>query len=299
MSEQGSESKGIIFSGMKPTGRLHLGNWEGALRNWVRLQDEYTCFFGIVDLHALTTLFEGTCELPGDTWDMALNWLAAGLDPERCTLLIQSHVPAHTELHTIFSMFCPVSWLERVPTYKEVLEELHIGSPSYGLLGYPCLQAADILVYRANAVPVGKDQVPHIELTREIARRFNHLAAPIFPEPEALLTEAPMLPGLDGRKMSKSYDNCIYLADLPETIEGKVRTMFTDPRKIYRGDPGHPETCPVYAYHCLYTPQDAPQIAADCRAGKLGCVADKQHLARSLEQALAPLHARRRGKSVV
>jgi len=285
--------KGIIFSGMKPTGRLHLGNLEGALRNWVSLQPDWEMYCGIVDLHALTTAYEDTSELREDIFDMAVNWIAAGLDPEQTTFILQSKVPAHAELHLLLSMLTPVSWLERVPTYKEVREELHITSPSYGFLGYPVLQAADILAYRAHAVPVGKDQAPHIELSREIARRFNSLYRPIFPEPETLLNECPVLPGIDGRKMSKSYGNTIFLSDGAEEIRAKVMQMFTDPQKIYRGDPGRPETCPVFAYQKAYGPKDVEWARAGCESGELGCVEHKQKLAAQMIEALAPIRQKR------
>jgi len=285
--------KGIIFSGMKPTGRLHLGNLEGALRNWVSLQEEWKMYCGIVDLHALTTAYESPGELREEIFDMAVNWLAAGLDPEKTTFILQSAVPTHAELHLLLSMITPISWLERVPTYKEIKEELHIASPSYGFLGYPVLQAADILIYLANAVPVGKDQAPHIELCREIARRFNHLYKEIFPEPATLLNEVPVLPGIDGRKMSKSYGNTIYMSDGPEEIRDKVMRMFTDPQKLRRGDPGRPDTCPVFAYQKVYGPQEAEWARAGCESGRLGCVEHKQKLAEQMIEALAPIREKR------
>ncbi len=285
--------KKIIFSGMKPTGRLHLGNLEGALRNWVSLQDTWEMYCGIVDLHALTTAFENTAELKEDIFDMAVNWMAAGLDPNKTTFLQQSAVPAHCELHLLFSMITPISWLERVPTYKEVREELHIANPSYGFLGYPVLQAADILIYLAHAVPVGKDQAPHIELTREIARRFNSLYKPIFPEPDTLLNECPILPGIDGRKMSKSYGNTIFMSDGAEEIRAKVMRMFTDPQKLRRGDPGRPDICPVFAYQKVYGPEDVEWARTGCESGQLGCVEHKKKLAAQMIEALAPIREKR------
>lgn len=283
-----------ILSGMQPTGQLHLGNLEGALRNWVRLQDEYESFFCIVDWHSLTTLYERPDEMRENTRQVAIDFLAAGLDPERCAVFVQSAVKEHAELHLLFSMITPVPWLERVPTYKEKLENLNIESASYGLLGYPVLQAADILIYKANVVPVGKDQLPHLELTREICRRFNYIYGDIFPEPEAKLTEYALMPGLDGRKMSKSYDNAIYLADSAEATTQKIRTMFTDPLKIYRKDPGHPETCPVFGLHGIYNKEETEQIAADCRSGALGCVDCKKRLAEAMNDVLTPIRERRR-----
>jgi tryptophanyl-tRNA synthetase len=285
--------KKVIFSGMQATGRLHLGNLEGALRNWVRLQDEYELYAGIVDLHSLTTTVEDTAELLENVREAAIDYLAAGLDPEQTTIVVQSWVPAHAELHILLSMVTPLGWLERVPTYKEKREQLHIANPSYGLLGYPVLMAADILVYRADAVPVGQDQVPHLELTREIARRFNYHFGPVFPEPQAILTEFAVLPGLDNRKMSKSYGNCIYLSDTPEVVREKVRSMYTDPLKIHKTDPGHPEQCPVWAYHTAYDAGTAAQAKADCQAGRLGCVDHKQQVVELVKAALAPLWERR------
>jgi tryptophanyl-tRNA synthetase len=286
-------SKKVIFSAMQVTGKLHLGNLEGALRNWVRLQDEYELYAGIVDLHSLTTTFEDTGQILENVREAAIDYLAGGLDPEKTSIVVQSWVPAHCELHLLLSMITPVSWLERVPTYKEKREQLHIANPSYGLLGYPVLMAADILVYRADVVPVGRDQEPHLELTREIGRRFNHLYGDIFPEPQSLLTEFAVLPGLDGRKMSKSYDNCIYLSDTADGVREKVRTMFTDPKKIRKNDAGHPEECPVFAYHQGYAADTAEEARRTCEAGELGCVVHKKQLAEILIAEMTPLWDRR------
>jgi len=283
-----------ILSGMQPSGLLHIGNLEGALRNWVRLQDEYDSFLFVADWHSLTTLYEHPDEVEKYTRELVIDFIAAGLDPEKAVIFRQSDIKEHAELHLLLSMVTPVPWLERVPTYKEKRDELKLESASYGLLGYPVLQAADILMYKADAVPVGRDQVPHLEITREIARRFNFLYGDVFPEPEALLTEFAVLPGTDGRKMSKSYDNTILIADSPEVIESKVRMMFTDPLKIYKKDPGHPETCPVYGLHLVYDREEAPRVERECKAGDLGCVQDKRDLAKAIIQALEPIHARRR-----
>ncbi len=286
-------AKPRIFSGMQPTGQLHLGNYEGALRNWVKLQDEYESFFCIVDWHALTTLWETPEEIQNNTRQVAIDYVSAGLDPNRCAIFTQSSVKEHAELHLLLSMITPVPWLERVPTYKEKMDNLHIESASYGLLGYPVLMAADILVYKANAVPVGKDQLPHLELTREICRRFNYVYGNIFPEPEAKLTECPVMPGLDGRKMSKSYDNAIYLCDTAEITSQKIRTMFTDPLKIYRKDPGHPDTCPVFGLHSIYNKAETAEIEPACKAGELGCVDCKKKLTAAMNETLAPIRERR------
>jgi tryptophanyl-tRNA synthetase len=292
MKAQGAK-KGVIFSGTRPTGRLHLGNLEGALRNWVALQDEYEAYYGIVDLHALTTDYENTGELQETIFQIVLDYLAAGLDPHKSTILVQSRVPQHAELHALFSMITPVSWLERVPTYKEKVLDLGGTPPGYGLLGYPVLMTADILLYKADHVPVGQDQLPHLELAREIARRFNNLYGKVFPEPQALVTEVPVLPGIDGRKMSKSYGNTIEMADPPDLIRRKVRSMFTDPKRIYRTDPGHPEECPVYLYHRVYSPDEHLEIARQCRAAEIGCVDDKAKLAENIIEALAPIQQKR------
>jgi tryptophanyl-tRNA synthetase len=275
-----------VLSGMRPTGRLHLGNHLGALDNWVRLQDGYECFYFVADWHALTTEVPRPGEIQQNTIEMTADWLGAGLDPERSTLFVQSLVPEHAELHLLFSMITPVSWLERVPTYKEMIEQLGIESPSYGLLGYPLLQSADILMYRTRFVPVGVDQVPHIELTREVARRFNHLFGHVFVEPEAKLTAIPKVPGTDGRKMSKSYGNAIYLADPPEVTVPRVKTMVTDPARKRRRDPGNPDVCPVFDLHRIFTPEAArAEAARGCRTAAIGCLDCKDVL---LEHLMPP-----------
>ncbi len=284
--------KKIILSGMQPTGRLHLGNLEGALANWVRLQDEYEMFCCIVDWHALTADFDKTADLDDKIVQMAIDYLAAGLDPKKCAIFIQSQVKEHAELHLLFSMITPNSWLERVPSYKEKAEKL--GLDSYGFLGYPLLQAADILLYRADYVPVGKDQLPHIELTREVGRRFNFIYGDVFPDPDALLTKIPVVPGIDGQKMSKSYGNEITIAETPEETAAKIKKMFTDPQKLRKGDPGRPEICPVFQLHQLYTPQsDIERIDKTCRTGELGCVACKKDLADHVNKALEGIRSRR------
>jgi len=284
-----------VLSGMRPTGKLHLGNYLGALDNWVRMQDEFDCFFFVANWHALTTGAENVAEIPGNTIEMVADWLGAGLDPERSTIFIQSLVPEHAELHLLFSMVTPVAWLERVPTYKEMVEQLALESPSYGLLGYPLLQAADILMYKPAWVPVGIDQVPHIELTREVARRFNHVFAEVFPEPKARLTEIPKVPGTDGRKMSKSYGNAIYLSDPPEVVRAKVRPMVTDPARKRRTDPGNPDVCPVFDLHRIFTPTaDREYVAHGCRTAGIGCLDCKDVLLKHLEPALAPIREGRR-----
>ena len=283
-----------VLSGMRPSGKLHLGNYLGALEHWVRLQEDYDCFYFVANWHVLTTDAPASAEAPGYTVDMAADWLGAGLDPERSTLFIQSLVPEHAELHLLFSMVTPVGWLERVPTFKEMVEQLGIASPSYGLLGYPLLQAADILMYKPRWVPVGADQVPHIELTREVARRFNNTWRPVFPEPDAKLTEIPKVPGTDGRKMSKSYDNAIYLSDSPEEITGKVRPMVTDPARKRRSDPGNPDICPVFDLHRIFTPEgDRQACATGCRTAGIGCLDCKAVLLTHMIPPLAKIRERR------
>ena len=284
-----------VLSGMRPTGNLHLGNYLGALDNWVRLQDEYECFYFVANWHVLTTDATESGKAPAYTIEMAADWLGAGLDPERSTLFIQSLVPEHAELHLLFSMLTPVGWLERVPTYKEMVEQLGLESPSYGLLGYPLLQAADILMYTPRWVPVGIDQVPHVELTREVARRFNHAFGEVFPEPQAKLTEIPKVPGTDGRKMSKSYGNAIYLSDPAETVRQKIRPMVTDPARKRRSDPGNPEVCPVFDLHRIFTPPpDREWAAMGCRTAGIGCLDCKDKLLEHMEPVLGPIRERRR-----
>jgi tryptophanyl-tRNA synthetase len=282
-----------VLSGMRPSGRLHLGNYLGALANWVTLQDVYDCFYFSADWHVLTDRTD-VRDVPQATIEMTADWLGAGLDPARSTLFIQSLVPEHAELHLLFSMVTPVGWLERVPTYKERIEQQGITSPSYGLLGYPLLQSADILMYKARWVPVGIDQVPHIELTREVARRFNAAWGNVFPEPDAKLTEIPKVPGTDGRKMSKSYGNDIELADSPETIRAKVRPMVTDPARKRRTDPGNPDVCPVFDLHKIFTPvAEREMVATNCRTAGWGCLDCKDVLLKHMVPPLEKVRQRR------
>jgi tryptophanyl-tRNA synthetase len=281
---------------MRPTGRLHLGNVVGALANWVKLQDEYDCFHFIADWHALTSDFADTSKIKEYRIEMMIDWLAAGLDPKKSVMFVQSAIPQHAELHLILSMITPLGWLERVPTYKEQRENLtdrDLGN--YGFLGYPVLQAADILMYKGNWVPVGEDQVPHVELTREICRRFNSFYGDVFPEPQALLTPIPRLPGLDGRKMSKSYGNVIYLTDTPEEITKKVKVMMTDPARKRRTDSGNPHVCPVFSYHQLYSPTDTiDMVNRECRTAGIGCTDCKRWMSENLIRELSPLLNRRK-----
>jgi len=280
---------------MRPTGPLHIGHLVGALDNWVRLQDSHDCFFAIVDWHALTTDYADPSAVRGYVREVAADWLASGIDPERSTVFVQSAVKEHAELHLLLSMFVPLPWLERVPTYKEQQEQLREKDlNTYGFLGYPLLQAADILVYRAAAVPVGEDQVPHLELTREIARRCNHLYGELFPEPQALLTAAPRLPGTDGRKMSKSYGNAIFLGDSPDEISKKVDAMLTDPQRTHRHIPGDPDVCPVFASHKIFSDRETVAWAADgCRTAGIGCRDCKRRFKESLLTRLEPVAERR------
>ena len=332
---------------MRPTGKLHLGNLVGALQNWVKLQDEYESYHFVADWHMLTTGYENTLALRQDTWEMVADWLACGLDPNKATFFIQSRLPEHAELHLLFSMVTPLAWLERVPTYKEQLENIHDRDiNTYGFLGYPLLQAADILMYKAHYVPVGEDQVPHVELTREVARRFNLAygeleptpdavtlrmtrdssdravavarirqefrtgslddraawlndglgkVSLIFPEPDALLTSAPRLPGTDGRKMSKSYNNAIFLTDSPEVVSKKLATMMTDPARKRRSDPGNPDVCPVFDLHKIFSVQETiDRVNHECRTAEIGCVDCKKLAAGHLNAFLAPIQERRR-----
>jgi tryptophanyl-tRNA synthetase len=288
-----------VLSGMRPTGKLHLGNYVGALENWVRMQDQYQCFFCVVDWHALTTDYADTSRVKENSLEVALDWLAAGLDPEKSVLFIQSHVPAHAELHLLLSMITPLGWLERVPTYKEQRENIRdkdLGT--YGFLGYPVLQAADILMYKANVVPVGEDQVAHVELTREIARRFNGFYGKhgdVFPEPQSLLTPAPKLPGTDGRKMSKSYGNTILLADPEPVVRQKLKTMVTDPARVRRSDPGNPDVCPVGDLHKIFSDRATmDKVNIGCRSAGIGCIECKSWAADALVQLLNPMQERRK-----
>ncbi len=275
--------KGIIFSGMRPTGKLHLGNYLGALENWVKLQKEYKCFFGVVDLHALTTDYDQTEELKENIKEMLIDWFSAGIDPEKSTVLIQSYVPEHAELHLLFSMITPVPWLERNPVLKEQVRDLGLKENiSYGLLGYPVLMASDILIYKSNVVPVGEDQLHHIELAREIARRFNSFYKRIFPLPQAKLTKIPRLPGIDGKRMSKSLKNTISISDDPKTIQEKVNLIITDPQKIRLNDPGHPDICIVFNYQKIFNQDQYKEISIGCKSAKLGCVECKKILAQNL-----------------
>jgi len=302
---------------MRSTGKLHLGNYVGALENWVRMQEEYDCFFFIADWHALTTDYADTSHLKENSVEVLLDWLAAGLDPAKCVMFIQSHVPAHAELHLLLSMITPLGWLERVPTYKEQKEnikEKDLGT--YGFLGYPVLQSADILIYKADIVPVGEDQVAHVELTREIARRFNGFyprkgvggyAAPtatpeelqrrfyIFPEPASLLTPAPKLPGTDGRKMSKSYGNTIMLTDPEPVVRLKLKTMVTDPARVRRNDPGNPDVCPVGDLHKIFSSKETmARVYEGCRSAGIGCIECKSWAADALVKILTPMQERRK-----
>ncbi|MCX8071834.1 MAG: tryptophan--tRNA ligase [Candidatus Binatia bacterium] len=300
----GSEGKKIVVSGMRPTGRLHLGHLHGALRNWVRLQHEANrCFFFVADWHVLTTKPEGTESIEQNTLEMVTDWLAVGLDPEKVVIFRQSQVKQHAELHLLLSMVTPTPWLIRNPTVKEQARDLgmisgeseqEVLSLSYGLLGYPVLQSADVLVYKATAVPVGEDQAPHIELTREIARRFNHFYGPVFPEPRTLVTEAPRVPGLDGRKMSKSFNNAVWLRDPPEEVDRKLSRMMTDPRRVRRTDPGEPEDCPAFRLHRIYcTPDEIDYVTRGCRTASIGCLECKKIMIRHVIEDLAPIAARR------
>jgi len=283
-----------ILSGMRPTGRLHLGNYVGALENWIRLQDQYDSYHMVADWHMLTTDLKHTGDVQENSIQVVIDWLSAGLDPVKSPIFIQSHIKEHAELHLIFSMLVSVARLQRNPAVKEQARDLGLEAQmSYGHLGYPVLMAADILVYNPHCVPVGEDQNAHVEISREIARRFNHLYGEVFYEPETVLTKFARLPGLDGKKMSKSMNNAIFLSDDPKAVQKKMMTAYTDPLKIKKDDPGHPDDCVVMAYHRLYLPETADDICKECKAGKLGCVAHKRQLAERVAQWLAPLHEKR------
>ncbi len=284
--------KSRVFSGARPTGRQHLGNYLGAIQNYVKLQDQYDCVYCIVDIHALTTL-DNTRELQKNIHEMALDWLAAGIDPKKSIMFVQSHVPEVCELHTILSMVTPLSWLLRVPTFKEKVKQ-NPGNVNYGLVGYPVLMTSDITLYKADVVPVGEDQLPHLELAREIVRRFNDHFGETLPEPKAQMTAFPMVVGLDGKsKMSKSLNNHIELAMTEEETLKRVMTSVTDPARQFRKDPGHPEVCPIYALHKYFNPLQQENVAATCRTAERGCVDCKKAMAAEINEALKPFRERR------
>jgi tryptophanyl-tRNA synthetase len=281
-----------VFSGARPTGRQHIGNYVGAIQNYVALQDQYDCIYCIVDIHALTTLENTEC-LREDIYEMVLDWLAAGIDPQKSIIFVQSHVPQVMELHTLFSMVTPLSWLLRVPTFKEKVK-MQPNNVNYGLVGYPVLMTADIALYKGEAVPVGEDQLPHLELAREIVRRFNSLFGVVFPEPQAKLTSFPLVLGLDGaQKMSKSYNNQIEISAPPEEISKRVMTAVTDPARKYRSDPGHPEICNIFRLHNFFTQDRVGEIASDCLSARIGCVDCKKILAERISSNLKPFRERR------
>jgi tryptophanyl-tRNA synthetase len=288
-----------VLSGMRPTGKLHLGNYMGALYNWVRLQHEYNCYFFIADWHALTTDYADPSNIRQNTFEVALDWLGAGLDPERCVLFVQSLVPQHAELHLLLSMITPLGWLERVPTYKEQQQQMGDKDlATYGFLGYPLLMSTDIVIYQADLVPVGQDQVAHVEVTREVARRFNHFYpganGDILPEPQVLLTPTPKLPGTDGRKMSKSYGNTIMLTDPEPEVRRKLKTMVTDPARVRRTDPGNPDVCPVGDLHKVFSgPETMARVYEGCRSAGIGCIECKGWAADGIVAALQPIQERR------
>lgn len=294
-SPDSSSGRSRVLSGLRPTGKIHIGHLVGALTNWIELQKKYACYFFVADWHALTTHYADTRHLQQNILESVTDFLAVGVDPKKVVLFLQSHVLQHAELNLLLSMITPLGWLERVPTYKEQRENLQDKDLStHGFLGYPVLMAADILLYRAEHVPVGEDQVAHLEITREICRRFNNFYGPVFPEPQPLLTPTPRLPGTDGRKMSKSYGNAIYLSDPEPVIREKVSTMLTDPARQRRTDPGNPDICPVFALHKLCSPQETvDMVNVECRRAGIGCVEDKKLMASNLVQFLAPYRERR------
>ena len=289
-----SKPRRRIVSGMRPTGKLHLGHLLGAIDSWRRLQDDYDCFYMIADWHALTTSYKNPAEIRSNIREVVLDYLAGGVDPSRCAFYVQSDVPEIAQLHLLLSMATPVAWLERTPTYKDLISNLGGDIATYGFLGYPVLMTADIIIFKADLVPVGQDQVPHLELCREIVRRFNTFYGPVFPEPHPQLTRFAAVPGLDGRKMSKSYDNSILLGDEPDVIRQKMRTAITDPGKVYRGEPGRPELCTVYYYHKIFSQGEEAEVASACRSGALGCVDCKKKVTERVVESLEPLRQRRR-----
>lgn len=281
-----------VYSAMRPTGELHIGHYFGALKNWVKMQDEYDCFYAVADWHALTTNFDNPENIKDMRRQMILNWLAVGVDPNKSTIFIQSHNLYTAELYLLLGMITPVSWLERCPTYKEMIQALSSKDISnYGFLGYPVLMTADIIMYNANYVPVGVDQIPHVEMSREIARRFNNFYKKVFIEPEAMLTDIPKLPGIDGRKMSKSYGNSIGLSEDFALVEKKVKTMITDPKRQRKTDPGDPNVCPVFDYHKVFsTEAERADIVKGCTSASIGCIDCKMILIKHLEEFLTPVH---------
>ena len=290
-------SEPVVLSGLRPTGRVHLGNYFGAVKNWVDLQNsgQYRCFFFVADLHALTTDYADTATLASYTREAVLDWLSVGLDPERATVFLQSRIPQHAELALYFSMITPLGWLERVPTYKDQMEALRSRDlATHGFLGYPVLMTADIAVYRSNFVPVGEDQASHLEICREIVRRFNGLYGDVFPEPKALFTPTPKVNGIDGRKMSKSYNNTIAVAEPAEGVREKVMAMVTDPARVRRQDPGNPDNCNLFPFHVLFSPPDEVAVVdVECRTAARGCVDCKKHLIANMNPALEPIRQNR------
>jgi len=285
-----------VLSGMRPTGKLHLGHYHGVLKNWLKLQSEYECFFFVADWHALTTDYADTGSICGNIDEMVLDWLSVGINPAEATIFTQSEVMEHAELFVLLSMITPLSWLERNPTYKEQLQEIEGRDiRTFGFLGYPVLQTADIIMYRARLVPVGIDQAPHLELSREITRRFNHLYGPVFPEPETLLTDVPKVLGTDGRKMSKSYDNAVFLSDPPEVMEKKLLQMVTDTARKRKTDPGNPELCPFYhTYHALYPDRERKRwVEEGCKGALIGCIECKRSVIPEVIAEMSPIQARR------
>jgi tryptophanyl-tRNA synthetase len=289
-------AKKRVLSGMQPSGLLHLGNLMGALDNWRKLQDEYECYYFIADWHALTTQYADTSKVRTFIREMIIDWLAAGIDPEKSVIFQQSRLPEHAVLHVLLSMITPLPWLERVPTYKEKIEQVQDKDlHTYGFLGYPVLQAADILIYKADFVPVGIDQIPHLELTREICRRFNAFYGEVLPEPQPLLTQYPKLLGTDGRKMSKSYNNTINLSDNPGEITKKIMAMVTDPARVRRQDPGNPDVCPLFALDRIFAPKEwCDHVDVECRRAGIGCVDDKKELLKHLLAYLKPIQDKRK-----
>ena len=290
------KKKKRIVSGMRPTGPLHLGNLHGAISNWIDMQNKYDCLFFIADWHALTSDYEKTDFINENINNMILDWLSAGLSPESCTMFVQSHIKEHAELFLLLSMITPVPWLERNPTYKDQIVQMENKDLStFGFLGYPVLQTADIILYKADVVPVGIDQVPHIEIAREIARRFNYLFTNVFPEPESILTKSSKILGIDRRKMSKSYNNAIYLSDNPDEVILKISKMITDPQRARKNDPGNPDICNVFEFHKLYSDSDLVEtINKDCRIAKIGCVDCKKIMGKNLLKFLEPIHNKRK-----